>query len=304
MSSMRQRYHEVYRNLAPLDPDHDSIRLLTISPGVSGDKLQCQLSVIPLVSETSYEAISYTWVGDEMFHSININGEYHDFPVRANLFDLLLHLRYTKATRIVWIDAICINQDDLIERNRQVGIMRKIYGMAQLVVVWLGLASHKIVPAINFINYLAGDEMLKGVIPYFLPDAVLEMCKRTYWTRVWITQEVIAAREITVLCGRSALTWWRFEWAVNLLTQVKHKDLEPSEAVHLTNRVRRLIDHRKFQEHYGEISLEEALYRYEDSASTNFRDRIFGLLGIVQGQGFAVDYSVGRKELFVQTVNY
>ena len=89
--------------------------------------------------------------------------------------------------------------------------------------------------------------------------------------------------------------WWRFEWAVNMTAQA-----EPQS----TYSVRRLVDHRQYQEKHGEISLEEALFRYEDGASTDFRDRIFGVLGIVQAQGFSVDSSVSSKELFVQTIDF
>jgi hypothetical protein len=57
---------------------------------------------------------------------------------RQNLFEALLHLRGKKETRILWVDAVCINQQDKSERNEQVRWMGEIYSSVQQVIIWLG----------------------------------------------------------------------------------------------------------------------------------------------------------------------
>ncbi|PVI01551.1 HET-domain-containing protein, partial [Periconia macrospinosa] len=84
-----------------------------------------------------YEALSYTWGNPEPSSMIQVNGV--PFWVSANLFEGLQELRELAEDRILWIDAVCINQKDLSEKSAQVGLMFSIYLRAYRVVVWLGL---------------------------------------------------------------------------------------------------------------------------------------------------------------------
>lgn len=61
------------------------------------------------------------------------------FLVTASLYEALSYLRYPDRTRTLWIDAVCINQDDIEERAAQVAIMRLIYTQADRVIIWLGV---------------------------------------------------------------------------------------------------------------------------------------------------------------------
>jgi len=115
------------------EPDTD-LRLLKIK-SVTPEGVHCSLSVIssrrkrPIV----YNALSYTW-GDESLKSrIIVNDK--AFYVT---FNLELALRNLETSKHYWIDAICINQVDLEERNHQIQRMRDIYKSAQTVIVWLG----------------------------------------------------------------------------------------------------------------------------------------------------------------------
>jgi hypothetical protein len=79
-----------------------------------------------------YLALSYTWGDLSNRRDIYING--HKFSITSNLYQALQHLRSNTAVRHLWIDAICINQND----NEQVPRMREVYSRAQCVIVWLG----------------------------------------------------------------------------------------------------------------------------------------------------------------------
>jgi hypothetical protein len=83
--------------------------------------LHCELEYSSLDHNPIYEALSYTW-GDASIKLSILCGN-NPFPVTSNLHEALLRLRSEKEARKVWIDAICINQDDIAERNAQVALM-------------------------------------------------------------------------------------------------------------------------------------------------------------------------------------
>lgn len=134
----------VYR---PLDNTKNEIRLLRIAPSLQVDSvINGTLDHVPINHHSSYEALSYTWADDradaeydsdnEEDHCILLEGHY--FPVASNLFAALRQLRLPSEERWFWVDAICINQSDLVERSEQVSIMKTIYVGATRVVSWMG----------------------------------------------------------------------------------------------------------------------------------------------------------------------
>ena len=182
-----------------------------------------------------YMAISYVWGHGPRERSITLDGE--PFSVRANLFDLLLHLRRTQRIRQgfkAWIDALCINQDDLEERVRQVARMRDIYESAWQVVTWLGEEAHDSGLAITALTWMAtlpkesgslgriyGSHAAVDLRPLLIvwerPKplwreevycALFHFFARDYWHRMWILQEVAMARhDAPVICGNRCLSW-------------------------------------------------------------------------------------------------
>ncbi|KAJ4285980.1 hypothetical protein N0V90_013546 [Kalmusia sp. IMI 367209] len=123
-----------------LDVAKNEIRLVCLLPSLNkASPIKCELFYISLdrpASERFYEALSYTWGGSAAAHTILLNNG--QFDVTDNLHAALLELRLEKQPRYLWVDAICINQFDVLERNREVLRMLGIYQNAQQVVVWLG----------------------------------------------------------------------------------------------------------------------------------------------------------------------
>jgi hypothetical protein len=129
------------------------IRLLEIQPGRYEDVLNFQFHYADLSKHYQrYEALSYIW-GKDPF--VKINGEYQDYKctafcdgyellISANLEKALRNLRLDNDSRIVWVDAICINQGDIPERNHQVTLMSAVYGRASRVIAWLGGETERI----------------------------------------------------------------------------------------------------------------------------------------------------------------
>jgi hypothetical protein len=95
-----------------------SIRLAVLLPGPRPSTVRITLVNTAFAERPRYEALSYTWGRPGMLKGIELNGQRVD--IRENLWKALVQLRYTDHGRILWIDAICINQADLEERNHQV----------------------------------------------------------------------------------------------------------------------------------------------------------------------------------------
>lgn len=123
---------------SPIDSENGEIRLLELLPGKFDDVIQMRLVPHNLSDESlvPYEALSYVW-GTPITSSRAL---LNDVAITStpNLECALRHLRFTILTRILWIDAISINQGDIQERGHQVQIIRNIYSTASNVNVWLG----------------------------------------------------------------------------------------------------------------------------------------------------------------------
>jgi len=124
-----------YAGLAP----GKSIRLLTLRPGEYGQPLHMSLSHHDISDShevQSFSALSYVWGDPTQLRPAFCDGR--TIGITKNLFGFLQRLRRPDAARLIWIDAICVNQRDLDERSAQVGIMGDIYAKANQVLIWLG----------------------------------------------------------------------------------------------------------------------------------------------------------------------
>ncbi|KAH9207768.1 heterokaryon incompatibility protein-domain-containing protein, partial [Leptodontidium sp. 2 PMI_412] len=120
---------------SPLASENE-IRLLCLLSGVGEDPIECTLQHANLEHNPNYEALSYVWGSPTSSESIEISGK--EYFIRENLSSALQHLRHPQNARLFWIDALCINQEEVSERNDQVHQMGRIYRSAVKVIVWLG----------------------------------------------------------------------------------------------------------------------------------------------------------------------
>ena len=118
----------------------DEIRLLVLQPGSGTSPIESSL-LHKTLDIQPYEALSYEWKdASNCDPMIIVDG--CDVRVRKNLRDALLQMRLIEENRYLWIDALCINQANVCERNKQVQKMGKIFKGAQSVIAWLGLAGN------------------------------------------------------------------------------------------------------------------------------------------------------------------
>ncbi|KAK8043337.1 HET-domain-containing protein [Apiospora rasikravindrae] len=291
----------------------DAFRLLVLEPGVPNDALCCRIISTTHSANLDYEALSYTWgrppTGDEPVPTCLIDGK--TMPIRRNLYDALRHLRWRDYERVLWIDALCIDQSNAGERNHQVGRMRDIYSNAETVRVWLGLASKTSSIAMSWIDELASRHRSSLGVPGRLSDSTPERCRRSqtrrwkalrsllerpYWRRVWIVQEIVLAEKLRLQCGEDESRW---EGLVHLLEPRGRKRIfEPRASRDTIGLIRdslpaRIQSLRRVYRLRG-CRLQEVLEATRDSLYTDPRDRVYGLLGIADDVGdgrFEVDYS-------------
>jgi hypothetical protein len=97
-------------------------------------------------------------MGEERGQSIFfLNGKEH--KVRENLFNALINLRHKSEWRVLWIDALCISQDDVNERNHQVSQMAGIYSQAKRVVAWVRQSDDSTFAALDFMKSITADQV-------------------------------------------------------------------------------------------------------------------------------------------------
>lgn len=221
-----------------LDPMQ--IRLLYLLPASDiNDTIESRLEVVSLEQNPVYEALSYCWGDSAELHEIKCNNE--EFQVTTNLFSALQHLRDEHSVRTLWIDAICINQEDLKERQSQVLLMGDIYTRSDRAVVWLGpdpvsdginhlfdlmqtipdlpsphlskrettffemnVADLDQWPQREGYDYAPGAVKKDFVIPEQAKKGAIALLERPWWTRVWTVQEMVLAPSAIFVCGNSS----------------------------------------------------------------------------------------------------
>ena len=171
-----------------LPPGHDSIRLLRLMPNKDATAaIKCELFDYSLESGKGthlYEALSYVWGNPNKTVPIFI-GQYR-FKVTENLHMALLRLRNHSIERIIWVDAVCINQADKQEKAHQIQYMGKIYGQANRVIIWLGEAADDSDQAFEDIRVAAEDEFTNSPSNKTGRKAILKLLERSWFRRIWV----------------------------------------------------------------------------------------------------------------------
>jgi hypothetical protein len=123
------------------------IRLIILAQGTDDEIISLTIEHTSLDQRPSYEALSYVWGPQNPSHPVRCNEG--SLAIGENLRDALRCLCKPDSPRVLWIDRIAINQNDVDERTKQVGLMADIYSAASLVIIWLGTADGYTEPAFN-----------------------------------------------------------------------------------------------------------------------------------------------------------
>jgi Heterokaryon incompatibility protein (HET) len=190
----------------------NDIRLLVLQAGASNSPITVSVCHSPLGSkDVAYDALSYSWGHDTAKSRILLDN--CKFEVSENLSSALRHLRHRLIDRVLWVDAICINQEDLEERSKQVLRMDAIYHGAATVRVWLGPTADYSEFAMNHLRSMPAESFQGGLRGGGLSNmlgAIINLITRPWFRRRWVIQEIAFAKEVVLHCGYDTLQWSTF----------------------------------------------------------------------------------------------
>jgi hypothetical protein len=276
----------------PLDFATFEFRLLTIKRVATDEAadsiVHCNLYHSNLIDPPEYQALSYCWGDPTITKPIMIDGVV--VYVTANLEAGLQQLRAVHISTL-WIDALCINQADLVERGLQVMRMDRIFSKANGVIIWLGVDESDSEVAgllcnrrlqrrrpsdISFTDSTVSSTSTGTTLSYQMFSrnrgpvlGIKYVLRRPFWRRVWIIQEIAKAQGLNILVGGGLISWQAFE---SLLNHVDRTEL-PLE-------IQALQKFRNEERSKRLPTLLDALQRSEYFESSDIRDKIYALLGL------------------------
>lgn len=246
----------------PVRIDPQEIRVLTILPGGFSDALVGRLHSMTLSEHAipAYEALSYVWGNPTFTSQISIDSTDNpisslgDVEINSNLDQVLRHLRYEDCDRVIWVDALCINQRDLQERSQQVAVMAKIYSRAEKVLAWLGPEGDDSSFALQFIERVGSSVRVdwntrkvtsSGVLEHDLQwlshsltgiylskrqtYAVYNLFNRVWFERTWILQEIGLSKRALIICGEVQTLWTTFCTAFECILSCANFDFDDAD---------------------------------------------------------------------------
>jgi hypothetical protein len=311
---------KLYEKLPLVGPK--SSRLLTIQfSSKFSSMIECNLSVVNYEElETGYNGLSYCWGDVKVTRPIRVNNI--TFLATKNLVSALRHLRHDTDELTFWVDAICINQNDIRERSAKVQQMGLIYSQAKLVVCWLGKSEDNSDLAIEKMwrwgeglkdcdpASIKGFDRINKIYDPFNADAwkaISALLKRPWWYRVWILQEFVLPQDVYLKCGGVIIPWRhlccltffeipivqervRFQFGLSLD--------EPPTAMY----IQRTLHHSNSpSEGLWRINLLFLFWNATKRLATDPRDNIYGILGLIGALGqylIQVHYSLSIEEIY------
>ena len=207
----------------PLNKAEKQIRLVRLQPGDS--ILILELAVFSLDTALPFKALSYAWTELRPTKTVLLGGQ--EVKVRTNLYSCLQMMRDEEDFDWIFIDALCINQDDEAERESQVALMGLLFRQAEEVIAWVGTTDysdqhtdqelldmqHQAEPEMPYVN-----KILEPPVRHRRPDGEIDpqkmlwnltrcFCTYRYWSRLWVVQEIVSARSLTVRCRVLRVEW-------------------------------------------------------------------------------------------------
>ncbi|KAI0386421.1 HET-domain-containing protein [Hypomontagnella monticulosa] len=278
-------------------------------------------------SQMKYEALSYVWgPKDRPETAIVCSNNIQDreriigyLPIRRNLAEAIRHLRHSSDDRIMWIDAICINQNDVGERDKQVKRMSQIYSLAHRVVAWLGPSSDNSALAISRLTYLgqqvestrdnytmsspncdqpkwydAGCELPYGIDDW---EAISKISSRELFKRLWVVQEIhLGSARAVIQCGNDEIPWSLFRRAMICIDNKFEGTPE--------DMLGKMLETMDFCHYIDNETFDAILHRFQGRLCIDDRDRIYGLMSLASSEvtrGITPNYEQSPVEVYKHT---
>lgn len=306
-----------YQSLWNDKTDVFSIRLVVLSVGRKTEEITCSIIHRKLNERPPFEAVSYCWGDTASKSHIICDGK--ELLVPSTLIPFLQRTRAKGSERTLWIDSICINQEDKDEVASQVKMMREIYQKAMRTLIWLGPESDESTLGLDFavklyILFVKKEPVTRMEKLWMLYDndvlnpfsrkwrAMLKILDRPWFTRAWVIQELVVSADPWIICGDRAMPWDTYAGAV-------FYSLYAENGVFEINAVRNagiIIDlilsrsqfsHKKTEKHY------EVLLRHRRASASNPLDYLFAFYGLtcrdhLKEDGVVPDYKITPENLY------
>lgn len=278
---------------------HGHCRILEITAGNPEDDLYGRLCSVPLAEVGMYIALSYTWGPPQFNESLFLPQRK---AITKTLASALVRLRSRIRTVGVWADAVCINQEDLDEKNVQIPLMQQIYENATVVVIDLGdedaeseLLGSLFLRCPDFDNRTglgkikADPSMLNKAQALDMPDissktgsALEHLLERPWFRRCWIFQEAVVAKRLEVACGGWKVGWGSFKFALMMVgvTSSPDADLARIDAGRANARVSLINRMRSDIIRGTPLNLPALMFHNRNSEATESADYMYGILGL------------------------
>ncbi|KAK4506393.1 hypothetical protein PRZ48_000123 [Zasmidium cellare] len=293
----------------PLRTDK-SFRLATLHGGQKDNQISLTVQEYELDTCPPYVALSYEW-GYEHEKVVSLNGT--PFRIRTNLHDFLQVLRPGPSeSRLLFIDAVCINQEDLEERSVQVHLMRDIYEGAERVWAWLGrdsVASDVVadVCQVESVDEVEAQSVSQGAVGHTadlqtLERSAMEVLQRRYWTRMWMMSELMLAKTITLYCGPRSFSWDRVVKVLVSRVPDWYNTSSATEAFRAVEHARATL--RKG----GHVPISRLFKEFGQKDCGLKQDRVYSLLAFhahsEKLQCLAANYKGSAEKLWVEALRY
>ncbi|KAI4204691.1 MAG: hypothetical protein LQ350_001006 [Teloschistes chrysophthalmus] len=262
----------------PLKPCRE-FRLLLLFLGETTEHLHGELIRSSIDdADIHYTALSYAWGDPSNSGVIVLNGGY-EMSITRNLEAALRQFRSrTECTRL-WVDAICINQADDDEKGRHVAMMRSFYLSVSSTWVWLGTSNAGSDSAMDIAQSFLSEDFTDDDFWLIKRESwrgVTDLLRRSWWTRIWVIQEVLSSRQIHVWCGSKRID---FECFVKLIQTSLGLDISVARRqpfLNILNNWTRIRNHVS----NGGASLLQLIASTQNFESTLRCDKIYALLAI------------------------
>ncbi len=280
----------------PLKRNKSEIRLLKLQAANSWDIVKADLVTVAISEAPPFEAISYRWASG---NEVPILLDKQRFVVSGEVHKLLRTLRYRQKYRLLWLDSVCIDQENDGEKSWQIGFMKEIYSSSEQVIGWIAVMPE--------IPYLPGpfsslrkfgalsespDEFfqlyLHGDLCTQFRASIISLCNEFFF-RTWIIQEIALAQNLVLKFDREEITWEDFVKTVKsfLVFHTFYASTANfgarfhSRMGEAMEKIYQMEDFRSARKNSQDgLPLSQLLLGSVDFHVTNPRDRVFGLLGL------------------------
>ena len=270
-----------------------------------------------------YETTSYVWGTPRRDHAIELE-DGALIAATTSVLEALPILAANCLTGYLWIDQICINQDDINERNMQVRIMGDIYKRCERVIIWLGvedadprlaklisdvcLEARGLVPADSNGSKLTFKNAVAGLLSTSFrqefiacAEAAADLYRRIWFKRAWVVQEAVLPNDSVVLAGSTKLDFDHIaEYASALVVMTSHIHRPDSGLTNLSN----MNSARQEYRGWDRLAFHEVLsIRSSFVDATDNRDLVYAFLGFLDDDNvnITVDYNLSIEQVFTET---